>query len=611
MKTGFLMRGLLAFAFTVLLFPLITFGETSPFTLNVTLLKDRVPAGELVPISVTFTIAPNHHIYKDQVKIESGDPARFTVASTELPPGKIRYDQFLEKEVEDYVGQVQVKSFLQVSKDIPTGSYAVKLKVHYQGCSDKVCFAPKAEEFILPVQVELTNLGLGVSKAQEAEKIPTVSKPGEKVESTGIQKTIESRGIFVSLIIIFLAGVGLSFTPCVYPMIPITVAVIGGQAAGDQTMARSPLKAFFLSLIYVLGISIVYSAMGVAAASTGSLFGTALQSPWVIGFVVAVFIGLALSMFGVYYLRVPSFISDRLGTGTRKGVIGVFVMGLVSGIVASPCIGPALASLLVYIASTGNKFLGFWMLFVFAWGIGVLLIVLGTFSGAIKSLPKSGVWMETVERIFGLLLIGAALYYLSFIISERAFIIILGLFLIVTAVFSGGFDRLTYESTAFQRAKRAFGIIAFIFGAYFLVGHFVIKGFILPPFSATTPGQSVVAQEKIDWVMSEEEGLKQARADGKVAMIDFWALWCAACMEFEKLTYTDPEIIKESKKFVNIKIDSSKTDDPKVKQLWDKYGVVGLPTLIFVDKDGTVLKDKTITGFVNPKEFLRIIKSLE
>ena len=611
MKTGFLMRGLLAFAFTVLLFPLITFGETSPFTLNVTLLKDHVPGGELVPISVTFTIAPNHHIYKDQVKIESGDPARFTVASTELPPGKIRYDQFLEKEVEDYVGQVQVKSFLQVSKDIPTGSYAVKLKVHYQGCSDKVCFAPKAEEFILPVQVELTNLGLGVSKAQEAEKIPAVSKPGEKVESTGIQKTIESRGIFVSLIIIFLAGVGLSFTPCVYPMIPITVAVIGGQAAGDQTMARSPLKAFFLSLIYVLGISIVYSAMGVAAASTGSLFGTALQSPWVIGFVVAVFIGLALSMFGVYYLRVPSFISDRLGTGTRKGVIGVFVMGLVSGIVASPCIGPALASLLVYIASTGNKFLGFWMLFVFAWGIGVLLIVLGTFSGAIKSLPKSGVWMETVERIFGLLLIGAALYYLSFIISERAFIIILGLFLIVTAVFSGGFDRLTYESTAFQRAKRAFGIIAFIFGAYFLVGHFVIKGFILPPFSATTPGQSVVAQEKIDWVMSEEEGLKQARADGKVAMIDFWALWCAACMEFEKLTYTDPEIIKESKKFVNIKIDSSKTDDPKVKQLWDKYGVVGLPTLIFVDKDGTVLKDKTITGFVNPKEFLRIIKSLE
>lgn len=611
MKTGFLVRGLLAFTFTVLLFPLITSGETSPFTLKVTLLKDRIPAGDLLPVAINFTIAPNHHIYRDQVKIESGDTARFTMASTELPPGKIRYDQFLEKEVEDYVEPVQVKSFLLVSKNIPAGLYDVKLKVHYQGCSDKICFAPKAEEFTLPVQVELTNLGLGVSKAQEEEKIPTVSKPENKSEVTGIQKTIESRGIFVSLIIIFLAGVGLSFTPCVYPMIPITVAVIGGQTAGDQTTARSPLKAFSLSLIYVLGISIVYSAMGVAAASTGALFGTALQSPWVIGFVVVVFVALAMSMFGVYYLRVPSFISDRLGTKTGKGFVGVFVMGLISGIVASPCIGPALASLLVYIASTGNKFLGFCMLFVFAWGLGVLLIVLGTFSGAIKSLPKSGGWMETVERIFGLLLIGAALYYLRFIISESAFIIILGLFLIVTAVFSGGFDLLTHESTTFQRAKRAFGIIVFIFGAYFLVGHLMIKGFILPPFSTTTPVQSVTAQEKIDWVTSEEEGLRQAKSSGKVAMIDFYASWCAACMEFEKLTYTDPEVIKESKRFVNVKIDCTNSNDPKIKQLWDKYGVVGLPTIVFVGRDGNVLMDKTITGFINPKEFLRIIKSLE
>jgi len=393
-------------------------------------------------------------------------------------------------------------------------------------------------------------------------------------------------------------------------MIPITIAVIGGQATGDQSAGRKPLTAFFLSLIYVLGISIVYSAMGVAAASTGSLFGTALQSPWVIGFVVAVFVGLALSMFGVYYLRVPSFISDRLGTKTGKGLIGVFVMGLVSGIVASPCIGPALASLLVYIASTGNKFLGFWMLFVFAWGIGVLLIVLGTFSGAIKSLPKSGGWMETVERIFGLLLIGAALYYLRFIISESAFVIILGLFLIITAVFSGGFDRLTHESTNFHRARKSFGLITFIFGTYFLVGHLMIKGVILPPFSATTPAQSVTTQEKINWVVSEEEGLKQARMEDKVVMIDFWASWCAACMEFEKITYANPEVMKELKKFVNIKIDCTNTNDPKIKQLWEKYGIVGLPTIVFIHKDGTIDRDKTITGFVNAQEFLHILQGL-
>ncbi|MDE1890657.1 MAG: protein-disulfide reductase DsbD [Planctomycetota bacterium] len=607
MKKSFFTKGLFLIAFILFLFPLITSGETSPFKLNATLLKDNIPAGGLIPVTVTITIAPNHHVYKDQIKLESGDDARFTVVSTELPAGKIKYDQFLEKEVESYENQVEVKSFLQVSKDIPVGPYNIKLRVHYQGCSDKICFPPKVEEFTLPVQVELAKWGIGASREEEK---PTVPKPEKQIEASGFQKTIESRGIFVSLVIIFLVGVGLSFTPCVYPMIPITVAVIGGQTAGDQTTGRKPLTAFFLSLIYVLGISIVYAAMGVVAASTGALFGTALQSPWVIGFVVAVFVGLAMSMFGVYYLRVPSFISDRLGTKTGKGFIGVFVMGLVSGIVASPCIGPALASLLVYIASTGNKFLGFWMLFVFAWGLGVLLIVLGTFSGAIKALPKSGFWMETVERIFGLLLIGAALYYLRFIISESAFITILGLFLIVTAVFAGGFDRLTHESTNFQRAKRAFGLIVFIFGAYFLVGHLMIKGFILPPFSTTTPAQSVTTQEKINWVLSEEEGLKHARMEGKPAMIDFYASWCAACMEFEKITYADPQVVRELKNFVNIKIDCTNTNDPKIKQLWEKYGIVGLPTIVFINKDGTISRDKTITGFVNAQEFLHILQGL-
>lgn len=609
MKAGFLLKVFYISVFLSLLIPQIASpGEDTPFKLNASLVKDHVSSGDFAPVTVTFTIAPNHHIYKEQVLIESGNPAQFTIASLELPQGKTKLDPFLEKEVELYEGEMKAKLFLQASKDITSGPHDIRLKVHYQGCSDKICFAPKTEEFILPVHVEPATGSTG--SLQDEEKIP-VLKPEKKPASGGFQKTIESRGIFAALILVFLAGVGLSFTPCVYPMIPITVAVIGGQAAGDQTTARKPATAFFLSLIYVLGISIVYSTLGVIAASTGALFGNALQSPWVIGFVIAVFVALAMSMFGVYYLRVPSFISDRLGTKTRKGFIGVFVMGLVSGVVASPCIGPALASLLVYIASTGNKFLGFWMLFVFAWGLGVLLIVLGTFSGAIKSLPKSGSWMETVERIFGLLLIGAALYYLRLIISETAFIVILGLFLIVTAVFSGGFDRLTHESTAFQRARKAFGLVAFIFGAYFLAGHLMMNGFILPPLSTTPSPQTVSAKEEIDWILSEEEGLRQARSNGKVAMIDFWASWCSACMEFEKFTYTDPEVIRESRGLVNVKIDCTNTNDPNIKQLWNTYGIVGLPTIIFINKDGTIARDKTITGYVNAKDFVKVLKGLE
>ena len=609
MKTSIFVKSMFLVVIVLFLSLPVISGETSPFKISANLLKERVTAGDTVPVIILFSIASNHHIYKDQIRIESGNPEQFSLESMELPAGKIKFDTFLEKEVELYEGQIEIKSYIRVSKDVSAGSSSIRLEVHYQGCSDKICFTPKMEEFTIPVQVEQASWTAGIASGEEKPTHP-VSKPVKEVEAGGFQKTIESKGIFVSLILIFLAGVGLSFTPCVYPMIPITVAVIGGQTSGEQTTARKPLKAFFLSLIYVLGISIVYSALGVTAASTGALFGTALQSPWVIGFVVAVFVGLAMSMFGVYYLRVPSFISDRMGTGTRKGIIGVFVMGLVSGIVASPCIGPALASLLVYIASTGNKFLGFWMLFVFAWGIGVLLIVLGTFSGAIKAIPKSGAWMEIVERIFGILLLGAALYYLRLIISETVFIIILGLFLIVVSVFSCGFARLAHKSTSFQRAKKVFGIVAFIFGTYFLIGHLIFKGLILPPFLTTTQNQSVRTVENINWLFSEEEGLKQAKIKGKVAMIDFWASWCAACMEFEKITYANPEVIKELKRFVNIKIDCTNTNDPDTKRLWSKYGIVGLPTIVFIGKDGNIVKDKTVTGFVNPQEFLSILRSL-
>jgi thiol:disulfide interchange protein DsbD len=593
--------------FIVFLLPQLASGETSPFVLHATLLKERISAGNLVPVSVTFSISPNHHIYKDQIRVESVGPLQFTVIRTELPPGKVKYDQFLEKEVESYEGMVEIKSFIRVPEDIPANSYLLNLRVHYQGCTDKVCFAPKTEEFILPLQVVPADKGV----LREEEALRQAPEPEKKAEASGFQKTLESRGIFLSFILIFLAGIGLSFTPCVYPMIPITIAVIG-QAAGDQVTTKKPLKAFLLSLIYVLGIAVVYAAMGIVAASTGALFGVALQSPWVIGFIVVIFVALAMSMFGVYYLRVPSFISDRLGSHTRRGSLGVFIMGLISGIVASPCIGPALASLLVYIASTGNKFLGFWMLFIFAWGLGVPLIILGTFSGAIKALPKSGMWMETVERVFGLLLLGAALYYIRLIIPESVFIIILGLFLIITAVFSGGFDRLTYESSPFQRVKKSFGIVVFIFGSYFLVGYLMINGLILPAITVTTPHQqATVPREEINWIAGEEEGLRMARNEDKVAMIDFWASWCAACMELEKITYTDPEVVRELKRFVNIKIDCTNTNDPKVKQLLAKYDVVGLPTIVFINKDGTIARDKTITGFVNPEEFLQVLRGFE
>ena len=283
MKTSIFVKSMFLVVIVLFLSLPVISGETSPFKISANLLKERVTAGDTVPVIILFSIASNHHIYKDQIRIESGNPEQFSLESMELPAGKIKFDTFLEKEVELYEGQIEIKSYIRVSKDVSAGSSSIRLEVHYQGCSDKICFTPKMEEFTIPVQVEQASWTAGIASGEEKPTHP-VSKPVKEVEAGGFQKTIESKGIFVSLILIFLAGVGLSFTPCVYPMIPITVAVIGGQTSGEQTTARKPLKAFFLSLIYVLGISIVYSALGVTAASTGALFGTALQSPWVIGF---------------------------------------------------------------------------------------------------------------------------------------------------------------------------------------------------------------------------------------------------------------------------------------------------------------------------------------
>src|SRR3990172_12948131 len=189
MKTGFFMKALFAVVFLLLLFPFKTFGEISPFKVNTTLLNDRVSAGELIPVTVSISIAPNHHIYKDQIKVESGAPAQFTIASLALPAGKVKFDQFLEKEVELYEEEIAVKLFLQASKDNPVGQYHIKLKVSYQGCSDKICFAPKTEEFILPVQVESATRSVPVSQG-EGKAIQPVSKSDIKSETTGFQKTL-------------------------------------------------------------------------------------------------------------------------------------------------------------------------------------------------------------------------------------------------------------------------------------------------------------------------------------------------------------------------------------------------------------------------------------
>lgn len=586
----------------ILLSGVTVFAQNESFSVNVTHLNKEARSGDSFEISAEIDILPDHFIYKDKTRLELEPVDGFVLEPAVFPKAHIKFDKFQGKDVEIFEKAVSVSAMVSIAENIEPEEYKLKLFVYYQGCSDKICFIPQRKEFIITVNVLTANNNQPTS----------ASSAGSNTGSTSFEKTIAKRGLLGALVFAFIAGIGVSFTPCIYPMIPITVAIVGGQSI------NKPLKGFYLSLFYVLGIAVVYSALGVAAASTGSLFGSAVKSPWVVGFVAVVFVGLALSMFGVYELKLPAAMAEKFG-GKKKGggIIGVFFMGLVSGTVASPCVGPVLVSLLVYIASTGSMVLGFWLLFVFSWGMGLLLIAVGTFSGVLNVLPKSGLWMVMVKKILGIVLLGAALYYLKAIIPEGIFVVVLGIFLITVGVFSGGLDRIVTESAVLLRVKKSFGLLCIIFGIYFLVGTLLIKGLILEPFTFTqTSTHEVSGNNKvetngdagIEWILSEEQGLKLARNTGKPAMIDFWAEWCSVCKKLEKKTFPDPIIFDESKKFVNIKVDCTDVDDPKIKSLWAKYGIVGLPTIIFVGRNGNILREKTVNGFIPPAELKKIME---
>jgi len=558
----------------------------------------RLNRGGAGKVSITFSVKPGFHVYGNSLSLTVPEVEGLTFGKPEMPAGEKKFDKVFKKEVVIHKGEGEILLPVTVANDAKLGEHVVQAALGYQACSEKTCFLPA--EISVPIRITVTAEAASVTGGAKEEQ-PAAARTQPE---TGWAKTLREEGVLAALLIAFVAGVGLSFTPCVYPMVPITLAVIGAGAG------NKPLRGFFLSLIYVLGISVTYAALGVAAATSGKLFGWASQSPWVNGALALIFFLLALAMFGVYELRPPAFIANRLGSKKWGGVAGVFAMGLAAGVVISPCISPVLATALAYIATTGNRLLGLLTLASLAWGIGVIFIVLGTFSGLLNVLPKSGAWMVSIRKFYGVIMIGAVLYFLRNIIPHTALVLTTGFLLIAFSVFAGGFEPLSAESTTLDRIRKVLAICALIFGVYFIGGTLITRGFLLPPLrvnGTATPS----AAEKIRWMDSEEEGIVLARQSGKPVMIDFRADWCAACLELERETFSDARVASELRRFVAIKVDCTDTNDPRVKDMQRKYGVVGLPTLIFIDSAGKVLSDKTVNEYIPPERLLAILREIK
>jgi thiol:disulfide interchange protein DsbD len=411
----------------------------------------------------------------------------------------------------------------------------------------------------------------------------------------------------LAFLLVFLGGVLTSFTPCVYPMIPITISYIGGRS-------KHHAHGFFLSLFFVLGIAIMYSALGLLAASTGSVFGSALQSTAVLVVVAIIFAAMGASMLGAFDLALPAGLQGRMTAGAQRGgVLGAVLMGMVTGLIASPCVGPVLVVLLTFVAKTGSLFLGFWLLFVFACGLGLLFLVLGTFAGALNALPGAGAWMETIKRVFGVILIGMAIFYLRTVIGPSVTRVALGIYLVFVAIFSGALTPLPESPTRGRLFGKSVAVLLLLTGAaLFLVWIAGLAGFpargpgALPGGSAA-PGV-VATHPGPAWRVNDETALAEAKAAGRPAMQDFYADWCAACVELDEKTWSDPAVIAEAQRFVALKMDFTRRDAFS-KAATTRYAVRGMPTVVFYDSQGNEVT--RFAGFHGPQEVLARMRSVK
>ncbi len=568
--------------------------NTNPLTAKVRLQPSTVGDGQTAELHFDMEIAEHYHAYVDKFKIAVESPDDLKVADIKVSPVVKFMDSVTKKEREGVENKAQGRAILEIPQGFKHGDHVAKVKLTYQACSKENCLFPKTIELDAPFKVVASVAGASNNPPPTAPDTQAAAAPANSFERA------MGQSMFMAILVVFGMGVITSLTPCIYPMIPITLAVLGARTKG-----QSKLKSFSLSLAYVLGIAFTYSILGVAAAKTGAMFGAALGNIYIVTAIALLFVGMALSMYGVYELQVPAFIRNKVGTAqTGSGYGGAFATGLIAGVVASPCVGPVLVSVLTYIAQTQNLVLGFVLLFSFAMGLGLLFIVLGTSSALISKMPKAGAWMDITKFVFGSVMVGMALYYVAPIYPKWLFHSLLGLAVVMIASAYGAFEP-NEGLTSKGRIRKGAMLASFVIGLMFVATGLLDKaGIALPSGSAGLVAGQPAATPHLNWQKFSEASLASAIADKKPVVIDFYADWCGACKELEHETFPDARVRKLSEKFVLLQVDA--TDDfPGLDKLKKTYGVMGLPTMIFYDGAGQVRKELTLTGFENADAFVK------
>jgi thioredoxin:protein disulfide reductase len=528
--------------------------------------------GDRVEGTITVTIPPDWHIQSNKpldefaIKTEvTFDPATADFVSAVYPQHKLETFAFSGgQKVAVYEGTLQIPFVANLKPNAAT----IRATLRYQACNDKVCLPPKS------VSGEFKAEATGDRPQATGGFVPLSSAPRAlppAPSSDKLASTFATSGLPLTLLILFLLGMALNLTPCVFPMIPITVGFFAMQSDGRRS------RRFTLSAFYVLGIVIMYSALGVVAALGGKMFGAALQQPAVQIGLAALMVVLASSMFGAFDITVPQFIASRaMG---RAGYAGATTMGLIVGIVAAPCVGPVVVSLIALVASIGKPLIGFVMFAALALGLGFPYLVM------LNALPRPGEWMVQVKKAMGFVLVAMAFYFLRPLAGETIFRYGVAASLLIGAAF------LFYMATRGPQART----LRIACASLLLVGG---VAFALPP---KTGGA------ELPWDRYDAAALANAK---QPTVIDFWATWCLPCKELDAKTFSDPAVAAELKRFHRVKADLTLPDDPKTKALAEQYHIIGVPTIIFIDSTGKERADLRFTGFKSPAEFLERAKQV-
>ncbi len=595
------MKRVLTVLFTLI--AVVLFADENVVSAKINYESNEIEAGKDLVILVDVNIKDGWHINSakvldeysipTQVSLESGEG--FSIKSVNYPEGEIVAISW-GGNMSLYEGKLSIPLKISTDPDLAVGLHVLKLKISYQACNNATCMSP--DNIIVGTDIRVLENKGTISTQEQVENKSSednVQEASSGQQEESIEEAIvassendneggpfRNKSLIVVLMIVFVMGLALNLTPCVYPLIPITMGYFLAQKE-----SRSPV---LLAVMYVLGLAITYSIIGTLAAFGGSMMGSLLAHPATLIFFAALMLALSLSMFGLYEFKLPDALT-QVGGGSRSGAIGALIMGLTMGIVAAPCVGPFVVSLLSFVAQSGSVFIGFITFFFLALGLGLPYLFLGIFSNKISALPRSGEWLNGVRIFFGLALIGMSIYFVKPLLSGMVSELLLPVYMIAAAVYYGVIDSAGLSVKWFSRFKVILAMLALALGIL-----------MLKPVAAP--------EREMTWENYSETKLELALEAGEPVIIDFYADWCNPCKELEHITFTDPAVQEILEDFVRFKVNLTVVND-STNAIKGNFEIPGVPTILFYDEDGIERKDLRLNGFEKPGKFVQRLQKLE